>query len=321
MRSRGYTAAAMIAGRIGVLAGGESPEREISLRSGEHVHGALVARGHDAQLLTLERLDDLVTSLDGIDIVFNCLHGGAGEDGTVQLALDLLGLPYTGSGPRAAARSMDKIRSRNLFATHGLAVPAAVVWTGQPVEEFASAVEEALSFPVIVKPPDGGSSLGVEFIDAAEKLVPTLHRATKEHGAVLVERFVPGREITVGILDVAGETRALPVIEIRPSERFFTYESKCDHGLSEFVVPASLDEGLSEEVQGVALEAHEALGCRGYSRVDLRLDEDGTPFVLEVNALPGMTAGSDLPRAAAAAGIDFEDLVEAMLATAAKEEE
>ncbi|UCF09717.1 MAG: D-alanine--D-alanine ligase, partial [Candidatus Bipolaricaulota bacterium] len=318
---RGYTAAAMNAARIGVLAGGESPEREVSLRSGERVHRALVARGYRAELLVLDRLDDLVGAIDGVDIVFSCLHGGAGENGTVQLLLDLLGVPYTGCGARAASRSMDKIRSRNLFATRGLAVPEGLEWKGQPAEGFVDAIRDRFSFPVVVKPTGEGSSIGVEIVDDAADLRSALERVTEGFGSALVEEYIPGQELTVGILEIGGEVRALPVIEIRPSGRFFNYDAKYVPGASKFLVPAPLEEDVAAAVQAASLEAHDALGCRGYSRVDLRLHEDGTPYVLEVNVLPGMTDESDLPRAASASGLGFEDLVEAMLATATKEEE
>jgi len=305
--------------RIGVLAGGESPEREISLLSGRRVHQALLDRGHAAVLLELDTLDSLVTAVEGIDLAFNCLHGGAGEDGTVHLLLDLLGIPYPGSGARAAFRAMDKPLARKRFATAGLAVPPGIEWQNQKLEDYCGAITSQLGFPCAVKPTHGGSSVGVAIADHPDKLVAAVRRVTAEFGSALVETYIPGRELTVGILRIQGEETPLPVIEIRSSHGFFDYTSKYVDGEAEFLVPAPLDAKTTISVQSAALDAHNALGCRGYSRVDLRLHEDGGPYLLEVNVLPGMTQSSDLPRAAAAAGYSFEDLVETMLATADKE--
>jgi D-alanine-D-alanine ligase len=305
--------------RIGVLSGGESPEREVSRQSGRNVHAALQRRGHDAALIDLGHLDGLVESIAEVDTVFNCLHGGAGENGTVQLLLDLLRIPYTGSGARSAFLAMDKLRSRARFAAAGLAVAPGLEWHGQDLDRFGEAVLGEIGLPAVVKPVDAGSSVGVTIVNHRDELHSALRQVVDGFGAGIVEAHIPGRELTVGILERDGVDAPLPIIEIRSRRRFFDYDAKYVAGQAEFLVPAPLEDAITSRVQDVALRAHHALGCSGYSRVDLRLHEDGTPFVLEVNALPGMTPASDLPRAAEAAGLGFDALVETMLATAGKE--
>lgn len=313
--AEGYTAAAMTTQRVGVIAGGESPEREVSLASGACVHRALCQTGRPVTLLALDSLDDLVGALAGIDVVFNCLHGGAGENGTLQLLLDLLGVDYAGSGAQAAFRAMDKVRARALFEQDGLHVPPGLAWTGKDLRGFRDRVLAELGVPVVVKPIDAGSSIGVHVVDRPEDLEGALVEVTTTLGSALVERHIEGRELTVGVLRIDGQERSLPVVEIHPRHGFFDYRAKYEPGAAEFLVPAPLGESVTSAVQEAGLRAHRALGCRGYSRVDLRLASDGTPFVLEVNASPGMTENSDLPRAAAAAGYSFSQLVSMMLDT------
>jgi len=306
-------------GTIGVLAGGDSPERDVSLVSGTHVHRALAGLGYDARLIQLDDLDHLFSSLDGIDLVFSCLHGGAGEDGTVQLFLDVIEVPYAGSDARACARAMDKVQSKRLFETMRVPTPPGLALMNDDQEAFIGKVRAAFPAPYVVKPANLGSTIGVVRIDRNEDLPTAVAAALTDHGSVLVEPFIAGRELTVGILKDGERDEALPVIEIRFPDALFDYEAKYTDGVAEFVAPADLPDEVAHRVQEVSLRAHETLGCSGFSRVDLRLAEDGTPYVLEVNTLPGMTPLSDLPRAAAAAGISFEELVERMLGTADKE--
>ncbi|MGB2983774.1 MAG: D-alanine--D-alanine ligase [Candidatus Bipolaricaulia bacterium] len=301
---------------IGVLAGSDSPEREISLISGKHVHRALLDRGHDARLIRIDDLNGLFPALDGIDVVFNCLHGGGGEDGTVQLFLDVLGIPYAGSGAQACARAMDKPTAKRLFETMRVPTPPGLVFEDGDLDAFVARIRGAFSAPFVVKPTHLGSTIGVSIVEGHADLASVIRAVGEQHGAVLVEPFIAGRELTVGILWEGEGHIALPVVEIRLPDEIFDYQAKYTDGVAEFVVPASLPEELAKRAQQVSLQAHDTLGCSGYSRVDLRLAEDGTPIVLEVNTLPGMTPISDLPRAAAAAGIPYEDLVERMLQTA-----
>lgn len=305
-------------GRIGVLAGGDSPEREVSSISGRSVHRALSSLGYSSSLIEISSLDDLVPGLRGIDLVFNCLHGGSGEDGTVQLLLDVMGIPYPGSGAQASARAMDKLLAKEIFAGKRVPTPKWLAYDGGDPERFAEKVEGSLSYPLVAKPRRGGSTIGVVIVEDGPELIRSLSDAGE--GELLIEEFIPGRELTVGILRIEGEDRTLPIVEIEGENPLFDYRAKYTDGVARFVVPAGLAEEAARKVQDAALRAHRALRCSGFSRVDIRLSEDETPYVLEVNAIPGMTPMSDLPRAAAAAGIGFEELVEMMLATAEKEE-
>lgn len=301
--------------RIGVLAGGDSPEREISLVSGTHVHRALKDRGRDADLITLEHLDDLFPALANVDVVFNCLHGGSGEDGTVQLLLEVMGIPYAGSSARACARAMDKVHAKSMFETMRVPTPPGLALGSGDPDVFCGRVRDALSPPFVVKPTSLGSTIGVVVIESETDLRSAVSSITEQYGDVMVEPYIAGRELTVGILRSEEADVALPVVEIRMPEALFDYRAKYSEGVAEFIAPAQLPVDVATHVQAVSLRAHQTLGCFGFSRVDLRLAEDGTPYVLEVNTIPGMTPISDLPRAAAAAGIPFEDLVERMLRT------
>jgi len=308
-------------GTIGVIAGGDSPERAVSLVSGKQVHVALKQLGAQARIVQINNLDDLVPGLRGIGIVFNCLHGGSGEDGTVQLLFEVLGIPYAGSGPLASALSMDKPRSKTVLAAKGVVVPRGQVYQKGSLEEFLETACDTLGLPLVLKPWDQGSSVGVQIIDKDSELVAAASATLSQFGSLFVEEYIRGRELTAGILLINGEERALPLVEMRPKNRYFDYEAKYTKGMTEFLVPAPLPAKTTQQVQKVALAAHRILGCRGFSRVDLRLGEDDIPYVLEVNTLPGMTPTSDLPQAAAADGIEFPQLVKAMLQTAYKEVE
>ncbi len=299
-----------------MLAGGDSPERDVSLVSGESVHRTLVALGYNAELIKIDTLDDLVPRLVGVDVVFSCLHGGSGEDGTVQLLLDVMGIPYAGSGALASSRAMDKGETKAILAQKRVPTPPGLVYGGQDLERFLAAVRAELTFPVVVKPTNSGSTLGVHVVRSGDELERVAASVLDEHKTLLVEMFIPGRELTVGILRIDGRDIALPIVEVRSPGGFFNYEAKYTDGIAEFLAPAPLDAATTDAVQSAALRAHEALGCYGYSRVDVRLGDDGIPYVLEANSLPGMTPMSDLPRSAQAAGIGYEELVVRMLATA-----
>jgi D-alanine-D-alanine ligase len=305
---------------IGVLAGGDSPERDISLVSGSHVHRALLENGHNAALVSIDSLDDIVPRLRGIDVAFNCLHGGSGEDGTVQLLLDVMGIPYTGSGARACFRAMGKPRTRAIFTAQRIPIPAGSSYEGGDLTAFVRDAIDRLGFPMVIKPGNGGSTVAVSFVENEDQLRVAADSILNEFTSLVVEEYIEGREMTVGILRQGGKDTALPVIEIRIPGKLFDYEAKYTAGVAEFLAPAPLDAPVAERLQDVSLRAHEALGCSGYSRVDLRLGDDGSACVLEVNTLPGMTPMSDLPRAAAAAGIEYGRLVDIMLSTAQEKE-
>lgn len=302
-------------GEIGVIAGGDSSERAISLLSGEHVAAALAGLGYHAVLIEIDGLNDLVPALREIDTVFNCLHGGTGENGTVQLLLEVLGIPCPGSGPQASALAMDKPRAKKVLARNGITVPRGYTYQGEGIDRFCAYVRTALRYPFVCKPSAEGSSLGVSIVENDSALAKAAAQIFTRFGSLLVEEYIAGRELTVGILQRHGEWEALPVIEIELANSFFTYKDKYSAGVAEFLVPAPLNQETSVRVQKIGLAAHLTLGCTGFSRVDLRLSEDGIPYVLEVNTLPGMTLMSFLPRAAVAAGITFPQLVETILET------
>lgn len=325
--------------KIAVLTGGTSMERDVALASGLQVTAALRARGHTVYVVDLatgvvppeheaallpggvgreppaaERLRELergmlsaglgeVPAVRDADAVFIALHGGVGEDGTVQAVLDVIGVPYTGSGHLASALAMDKDLAKRIARDGGLTVPP---WVMTPTT--ADAVRRVAGYPCVVKPSKQGSSVGLTLVKRAQDLPAALALAARYDDEVMVERFVPGPELTVGIL---GE-EPLPVIEIRPQHEMFDYECKYQPGMSEEICPAPIAPALAARVQEAGLRAHRALKLTGYSRVDFRVGADGSLFFLEANTAPGLTANSLIPKAARAAGMDFPAFAEAI---------
>lgn len=292
--------------RIGVLMGGISSEREISLKSGSAVYDALKSRNCDVVPLDLktEKEKDIALAIRGANIsfAFIAMHGRFGEDGTLQGILDRIGIPYTGSGKKASSMAMDKIASRKIFKLHGIPVPKSVIISKQ--YDVNAIIKKLKDFPLVVKPATQGSSIGVSIVRDIEGLGQGIRLALKFDNKVLVEEYISGRELTVGILD----DRPLPVIEIVPKEFFFNYEAKYQAGTTEYVVPAQLPQDIARKVQKMGLGAHKAIKCQDFSRVDLILDKKNRPVVLEVNSIPGMTSKSLLPKAALASNITFDDL-------------
>lgn len=289
--------------RIAVLAGGISSEREVSLRSGAAVHQALVNRGLDAVLLDVDERAVEQTRAAGADIAFIALHGAFGEDGRIQAALDEAGIPYTGSGAEACRRAMDKEVSRNFFRKAGLPEPRWKVIRGADAP-----VPVDLGYPFFVKPCRGGSSIGVSQVHSAGEWPRALAEALREDEKVMAESRIEGHEMAVGILG----DHALPLIEIRPAREFYDYTAKYSNAGTQYVFPEDLAPARVKRIQETALQAHQALGCAGFSRVDLMVasDED---YVLEVNAIPGLTATSLLPKQALREGIQFPDLCVMMI--------
>ncbi len=299
---------------IGVLCGGPSSEREISLRSGQAVWRALQARRYDVQLLELEGADcAAVLRASGIRTAFIALHGAFGEDGTAQALLESLGILYTGSGVAASRLAMDKQAARTRLAAAGIAVAAgAVVPAGSPLAWLA---EHGLRLPVVIKPVRQGSSIGLTIVEMPAQWPAALEEAARYDTQILCEEYLPGPEVTVGIL---GET-ALPIVQVVPQRRFYDYVAKYTPGMTQYLVPAPLEAALTVRVQALARQAHRTLGCEGFSRVDLILPDGPSgraPVVLEVNTIPGLTATSLLPKAAAAVGLSFPDLCERLLQSA-----
>jgi D-alanine-D-alanine ligase len=338
--------------KVVVVLGGTSSEREVSLRSGAGVARALKALGHETVLLdtgtgkllkdadhamelgTQARapnqsgaalpavrdpggLESYVRSMPrGADLVFIALHGGDGENGTLQAILDLAGIPYTGSGVLASALAMDKAMSKRIFRYEGIPTPEWVeLWAPEdPAAKWNPQISpEDLKrlggFPLIVKPNEEGSSVGITVVQRASELAPAIEEARRYGRLVLIESFIEGRELTVGLI----ENRAFPVVEVIPEGGWYDYEHKYTAGASRYEMPAKIPPEMSERLLALSVKAYRALRCRGVARVDFRLGADGVPHCLEVNTVPGLTELSLVPKAAAAAGMSYEELIRAVV--------
>ena len=293
--------------RVVVLKGGRSAEREVSLNTGAQVSAALASSGFD--VVDIDTGDDeFVATLSATDanVAFICLHGRFGEDGTVQGLCELLELPYVGSGVLASALAMDKVKSKQFFALAGLKTPDFdVLHRGELYE--VDALVAALGEKTVVKPANEGSSVGMTIVHEAGELADAIEKAFHHDRTVLVERFVQGAEVTVGVLG-NDEVVAMPTLEIVPEHEFYDYDSKYVPGMSRHIIPAGVSEEARAECQRLALEAHKILGCRGISRSDTIVDGEGAVWLLETNTIPGMTSTSLVPDAAANAGIAFPEL-------------
>jgi D-alanine-D-alanine ligase len=294
--------------------GGLSSEREVSLATGNAILKALKEKGYNAVGIDVGRDVAEVVRKSGIGVAFNGLHGKYGEDGAIQGLLEITGIPCTGSGILASAVGMNKILSKLVFKAHGLLVgPYMVIDAGR--REELNEVPAVIAFPLVVKPSSEGSSVGVSLVYKHEELAPAADLAFKYDREILIEKYITGKEVQVGILG----SRALGAIEIVPKNVFYDYEAKYKEGMSDHFFPARVEEPVYRRVLHAGLAAHQAMGCRGYSRVDFIIDESGSPYILEVNTLPGMTATSLLPDIARGVGIPFPDLVEEILRLAIQE--
>jgi D-alanine-D-alanine ligase len=294
---------------VGVIMGGRSAEREVSLRTGAAVLAALNRLGRRAVGIDAGRDLPQVLARRKVGVAFLALHGRGGEDGTVQGLLECLGIPYTGSGVLASALAMNKTQTKWVFRAHALPTPDFEVLTGGRRQAWPL---ERLEPPVVVKPVCEGSTVGMSVVRTRRALAKALAAALRYDPEVLVEAFVPGRDLTVGVL---GDT-VFPAVEMRPRGGFYSYKAKYTAGATEYLVPAPLTARQASRTGDLALAAYRALGCRGASRIDFRLDERGRPQLLEVNTIPGMTETSLLPKGAGAAGIGFDELVARILAAA-----
>ena len=299
--------------RVAVLKGGRSLEREVSLRSGARVEAAMRRLGHD--VVSIDVGLDLIQRLREAEpeVAFVALHGRDGEDGTVQELLEIVGVPYTGSGVLACAQAMDKVLAKHLMVDAGIPTPEFFAFSETAFRDLGAAealpaIEERLDFPIVVKPSSQGSALGIKFAATAADVPAALVAAFSYDSKVLLERHIAGRELAVSL--IAGEP--LPVVEAVPQEdRFYDFESRYDIGATDFVCPAELPAGVGERAQELAVATYELLGLAGFGRVDLMLGDE--PYVLEANPIPGLTDTSLLPQAAEAAGIGFDSLVERLL--------
>ncbi|MBN1192903.1 MAG: D-alanine--D-alanine ligase [Coriobacteriia bacterium] len=305
--------------KVAVLMGGQSLEREVSLSSGRRVCDALEAAGH--KVLPLDVTSELVSTLrsERPDVVYIALHGKYGEDGTVQELLEFLGIPYTGPGVIASALAWDKALCKRLFVAEGVPTPAWVTFTADAFKQMGAAtaldmVPAAVGgFPVAVKPAKQGSALGLSKVDDAGGLAEALLTALSYGDAAIVEKWIEGRELAVSVLDDPDGPRVLPPVEMVPKSGLFDFSAMYTAGETDYYVPARLSSEEEAQVVALAARVHALLGCEHVSRVDMVLGRDGLPNVLEVNTSPGMTETSLLPMAAAAVGIDFQELVEHLI--------
>jgi D-alanine-D-alanine ligase len=297
--------------RVAVLKGGRSLERQVSLRSGARVEDALKRLDHE--VIGIDVALDLIRRLRETEpeVAFIAMHGRDGEDGTVQELLEILGIPYTGSGVLACTRATDKVLAKHLMVEAGIPTPEFFAFNETAFRELGAAealpaIEERLDFPIVVKPSSQGSALGIKFARSAADVPAALVAAFSYDSRVLLERHVDGRDLAVSILD--GEP--LPVVEAVPrDEEFYDFEARYEIGRTDFVCPAELPDGLTELAQELAVRTYRLLGCSAFARVDLMLDAAGGLTVLEANPIPGLTETSLLPQAAEAAGISFDELV------------
>jgi len=338
--------------KVGLLLGGDSPEREVSLETGRCAARALRELGHELIALDTARGGDplpadpakrgegpspeppeLINGRGryhgeafaaveacrsfGAQVIFTALHGGIGEDGTLQAYLDLVGIPYTGSDMPACALAMDKTTAKRIFQKEGIRTPQGMTIiseNGRIPANLLGGMPENLNLPLVVKPNDQGSTVGLEIVKEQESLKTAFAGAARYSRHVVIEEYIPGRELAVALL----EDRTLPIVEILPQGGLYDYTCKYTDGRSQYLTDVDLSPNLIQEIQSMSLEAFRILDCYGYARADLRLDPDNVPFLLEVNTLPGMTGHSLVPMAARAAGIDFPQLVEKIIELAIK---
>ncbi|MGB0120071.1 MAG: D-alanine--D-alanine ligase [Solirubrobacterales bacterium] len=300
--------------KVALLQGGRSLERGVSLRSGARVSEALLSLGHEVE--TFDLTSDLVSRLEKCqpDVAFIALHGTEGEDGSIQSLLRLLGIPHTGPGVASCQLCMDKSLAKNLLREAGLPTPDWVTYTEAAIRDFGAASSfqravETVGLPLVAKPASQGSSLGVKVVTRVEEIPAALITALSYDSRALLETWIGGREIAVSILG----DQVLPIVEAIPTDNnAYDFEARYEIGGASFACPADLDQDVADEVNRVALAAYETLGCSGFSRVDLMLDDDG-PQILEINAIPGLTETSLMPQAAEAADIGFEEMIARIL--------
>lgn len=311
--------------RVLVLMGGMSSERDVSASTGRAVAEGLGEAGHTVSTFDLDPGEgrgvvDLINSplLEESDVVFIALHGGEGEDGRIQALFDLMGKPYTGSGVRASSICMDKAISKIIMEHAGIRTPPWEVFgEGVGVDRAAASIERLGGLPAVVKPIDQGSTIGITIVERLEDLEAAIRLARRYSPNVLFEKYIEGRELSVPVI----EDEVYPVIEIKPKEGFYDYERKYTKGMTVYDCPADVPDEVRMRIESESLKAYRALGCEGFGRVDVRLGDDGVPYFLEVNTIPGMTETSLVPMGAAARGISFASLVDRITLYALKKAE
>jgi D-alanine-D-alanine ligase len=319
--------------RIGVLMGGLSAERDISIRSGLAIYQSLQELGYNSVHVDVGKDIVNIIKKEKVKFAFLALHGGTGENGAIQGLLDVLGIPYTGSGVLASALAMDKEISKKVFSYHGLpVVPFIIVRKAKGTKKSKVTDGEAdisgaytfpnfpklpFALPWVVKPAAEGSSIGVSIVKEEGSLNTCLEKTFSLGQRLIIEKFIRGKELHIGVLG----DKVLGGVEVRPSLEFYNYEAKYTSGLTEYIMPPEIEETTYEKAKNMALKAHSVLRCSGASRVDFMVDEGNTPYILEVNTLPGMTTTSLLPKIAKSAGLHFKDLIEEIIRLAVKEKE
>lgn len=303
--------------KVAVIKGGRSSEREISLKTAKQVSSALKRKGYKVITMEMDKTLPEMLKKQNPDIVFPAVHGSPGEDGTLQGLLEIMQIPYVGCGVLSSALGMSKIHSKKIFLAEGINTPKFIVlkkseFKKKKISEIEKNIQQTLGEKFVIKPASQGSAIGVSVIEGRRLNKIHMLSAFKYGEEILVEEYIEGREITAPILGNE-EPEVLPLIEIVPKKKFYDYEAKYTPGMSEHIVNPALDKHLKTEIENLALRAYKALSCRVYARVDLILSEEGKPYVLEVNTLPGMTATSLYPESAKAKGIEFPDLLEKLI--------
>ncbi len=298
--------------------GGQSSEREVSLKTGEAVYRSLVRSGYDAVAIDVGTNLSNILAEQAIEIAFLALHGPGGEDGAIQGFLETLGIPYTGSGVRASAIGMHKVVTKTALEAQGIPVPrGTVVWRGTAPTLNRILTSCKLKLPIVVKPASQGSTIGVTIVRKPSQWKEALRVAHRYDEEAMVEAFIPGHEVTLSLLGNAdGTVTGLPAVEIVAPDGFYDFSAKYEKGRTQYLCPAPLSAAVSREIKALAIRTYEALGCNGAARVDFRITPKGKPYVLEINTVPGMTETSLLPMAAGKAGLSYDALTERILQSA-----
>lgn len=304
--------------KIGVLMGGQSSERDVSLKTGEAVYRSLVRSGYDAVAIDVSTTLSSALQEQGVEIAFLALHGPGGEDGAIQGFLETMGIPYTGSGVRASAIGMHKVVTKTELAAHGIPVPRGTVvlrGTAPTLNRILTSCK--LKLPIVVKPPSQGSTIGVTIVRKTSQWKEALRVAHRYEPEAMVEAYIPGHEVTVSLLsDANGAVIGLPAVEIVAPDGFYDFSAKYQKGRTQYLCPAPLSAAVTKQITQLAIRTYQALGCNGAARVDFRITPKGKPYVLEINTVPGMTETSLLPMAAGKAGLSYDALTERILQSA-----
>ncbi len=301
--------------KILVIMGGTSSERDISLMSGEAVYDALADLNYNVKKFILDKDNAFEIAGEKPDLCVIMLHGKGGEDGAIQGMLELMNIPYTGSGLAASANCMNKILTKKLISLENIPTPEyAILKKDEDVIPFVESMLSNFDFPLVVKAPCQGSSVGVEIVKSKSELISAIENNINYDDEILIERFIKGTELTVPVMQDGNRCIALPIVEIVSENTFYDFESKYTAGMSHHIIPARIPEAAAERIEKYAISAYKAVGCKGVARIDFFIDENNNPYVIEINTIPGMTKTSLVPDSAAAAGISFGNLVEKIIA-------